>query len=126
MSDQLKHRYSDDARRLADNASMVLVVTKASGEIDRRWIAVKLIDGSSDGEMYYSREDAVRHQKFPWLCIFLLIPPTGISYQEAEDLLAVWRRAKSAGWSTESEKTLILPRTLEGIAGHKRALGRYS
>lgn len=125
MSEAIKHRYSDDARRLADNASMVLVVTKASGEIDRRWMSVKLLDGSSDGEMYYSREDAVRHTRIPWLSIFILVPPTGISYQEAEDLLAVWRRASKAGWSTESEKTLIMPRTNEGIADHVKRLGRY-
>ena len=123
MSEKIKHRYSDDARRLSDQASMVLVITKETGEIDRRWMAVQLLDGSTDNQMYYSRDDAIRHTRFPRACIYLLVPPTGISYQEAEDLLAVWRRVSKAGWNTEDEHALIMPRTLEGIAGHKKLLG---
>lgn len=125
MSEKIMHRYSDDARRLSDNASAVLVITKETGEIDRRWISVSLLDGSTDNQMYYSRNDAIRHCKYPRGHIFLFVPPTGISYQEAEDLLAVWRKISKAGWDTEQEQTLILPRTQEGIASHLKRLRRY-
>jgi hypothetical protein len=122
MSDN--SRYSEDARRLSGNVSAAQWIIKESGEIDRRWIAVQLYDGSTDGEIYYTKDDAIRHQKYPWHCAYLLIPPTGMSLREAEDWLAVHRRLKKANWDLESDRQYITPLTLEGISSHLARIGR--
>jgi hypothetical protein len=117
-------RFSDDAKRLSNAVGMTQWVIRETGETDRRWLAVQLYDGSTDGEVYYSKDDAVRHQKFPWLCAYLLVLPTGMSVAEAETWLAVWRKAKQAGFDTESDRSYITPLTIEGISSHLAMLGK--
>lgn len=40
-------------------------------EIRHRWIAIRLADGTSDGVLYDTKRDAVRHQSNEFLCAYL-------------------------------------------------------
>jgi hypothetical protein len=60
LSGEVRPGHSDAAKRFADGYNL----HKAAGQV-RGWIAVRYRDGSSDGTIYDSREDAVR-DCFPW------------------------------------------------------------
>ena len=54
-----------------------------------KWVALRLSDGGSDGVLYPTREDAMRHQLHVQWCAYLLIPPTGTTPHSLERFL-VW------------------------------------
>ena len=60
LSGGLRPGHSDAAKRFADGYNL----HKAAGQV-RGWIAVRYLDGSSDGTVYDSRADAVGGC-FPW------------------------------------------------------------
>lgn len=60
LSGQVKPGHSDAAKRMSDWYNLA----KAAGQV-RGWIAVRYSDGSSNGDVYETREDAVA-DSFPW------------------------------------------------------------
>lgn len=64
----------------------------------KKWVAVRLADGSSDGTLYDSRRDAVRHQLDEQLCAYVCIPPSGMNVCAAESFLATNRKLYDAGF----------------------------
>lgn len=62
-----------------------------------KWIAVRLIDGSSDAKLYDTKADAVRHQLHENLCAYICIVPTGMPVEDALSFLRTTRRLYDAG-----------------------------
>jgi hypothetical protein len=67
LSGQVNPGHSDAAKRFSDWYNLA----KAAGQV-RGWIAVRYSDGSSNGDVYESREDAVS-DCFPWEDRFFLL-----------------------------------------------------
>jgi hypothetical protein len=83
LSGGINPGHSDAAKRFSDAYNL----HKAAGQV-RGWIAVRYGDGSSDGTVYDSREDAVR-DCFPWEDNFFYATLTqpAMSVCQAESLL---------------------------------------
>lgn len=107
---------SDDGKRLSD---AVAVAIAAGGR--GRWIAARLSDGGTDGNVYDTRGDAIRHQLHEEQCCYVLIPPMGqMPPHEATAFLEFHRRRVKAGFSMvdpeqQAPMPLIAPAT--GLAG---------
>lgn len=108
-----QHTISDEGRRLSD---AVTVARLAGGE--GRWIAARLSDGGTDGEVYDTRADAVRHQLHETLCAYVKIPPGVMPPAEATAFLALNRRIYDAGYrlSDPAGAAPPMPTTALGLA----------
>lgn len=82
----------DAARRMA----AAITLHAMAGSIGR-WAAVRLADGGSDKTAYDSRGDAIRHQLHSEHCLYILIPPDGMTTGQADRVLDFWRQAHDAG-----------------------------
>lgn len=87
--------YSDAARRCSDVINAV--ITFNGIDAVGRWVAVRLIDGSSDSVLYDTKADAVAHQLHETLCAYVCITPDGMSPASAETYLTWNRRLYDAG-----------------------------
>jgi hypothetical protein len=91
--DQCEYRgraHSDAAKRVSDGYRLHKMA--AGHAAAGRWMAVALADGASDGVLYDSKRDAVRHQHHNELWYaFLPITPGDVSVCEAETYLEVNR-----------------------------------
>lgn len=75
MPDGSEH-YPDRTRRAWD----VLNTHRAAvplAELGGWWVAIRLSDGTSDGNLYRSKPEAVRFQLHETQCAYLCIPPFG-------------------------------------------------
>ena len=83
----------DAAQRISDCVNLHLVVAKdIMEEAVGMWCAFKLEDGSSDGNLYPSKEIAIDHQKgIAKNYFYMKITPDGIRPQDALRLLRINR-----------------------------------
>jgi hypothetical protein len=88
-------QYSDAARRLSDAVNVHLLGQGTA--VAGRWIAARLSDGGSDGVLYDTKADAVRHQLHEQLCCYVMIPLDGMSPRQAENYLRFNRQLYDAG-----------------------------
>lgn len=90
--------FSDEARRAADAVN--LHIAALGHEAYGKWVAIRLSDGGSDGTLYDTRPDAIRHQLHEQLCAYFCIPPFGnlLSPPEAEAFLTYTRSLYDAGY----------------------------
>lgn len=112
MSDR-DAQYSDRARHCADSVNLHL---QAIGfECVGKWVAVKLADGKSDGNLYDTREDAKRLQPNEKFCAYINIPPDGMTPPQAEKFLTYVEKLYAAGFEPMQnvDKVPIIP--LEGL-----------
>ena len=88
--------YSDAARHASDAVQLQLAVNghHAIG----KWVAIRLADGKSDGTLYDTKADAVRHQLHEFICAYVCIPPGGMPVPEAEVYLRAMRQLYDAGY----------------------------
>lgn len=63
-----------------------------------QWMAIRLIDGSSDGIPYPSFQDAARHQLHRDLCFYIQVQRDFMTTDIAGRLLRYWRQAYKAGF----------------------------
>lgn len=84
----------DAAKRLSNYVNNVCVFQPLDVVLNS-WIAVRLSDGSTDGVLYESRRDAVRHQPYEKQCAYLSLraAPGGMEVQAAYALLKLHRDA---------------------------------
>lgn len=88
--------HSDRAKRCSDTHRLhrSALGTEAIG----RYIAVRISDGQSDGTLYDTKRDAVRHQKHnERLYAYLCIGPDDLSVCEAEATLEAFEAIMAAG-----------------------------
>ena len=76
--DELKEEI-DRAHRASDVVNLH-VLAGAAG----RWVALRLSDGSSDGNTYDSKAEAVRFQLHEQQCAYIRIPPEGMTPRQAK------------------------------------------
>lgn len=121
-----RRSYSDDAKRAADTVNELL--THRPGAV-QRWVAIKLADGSSDGVLYDSKRDAVRHQSDEYHCFYICIPPTGTSPAQMQVMLDMHRAMYKAGMrmvdpdDSTGGPQWVKPTMLEDLHSQQRRLG---
>lgn len=88
-----RENVSDAAKRCADIVNSYLHFIPAD-EIRNKYVAIRLSDGGSDGVLYDSKRDAVRHQSDEKLCAYVCYRNCmgGITPFEAQKFLD-WNRA---------------------------------
>jgi hypothetical protein len=122
--------HSDAARRCSDAVN--LHVSALGADAFGKWVAVRLLDGSSDGTLYDRKQEAVRHQLDERLCAFVRVRPGGMNACAAESFLAFTRRAYAAGFrlsdpdASHGGRDLIPRLTVEDQRRQFAALGRRS
>jgi hypothetical protein len=95
--------YSDAARRASEVVTLHVLAHIPPGAVfpdwngPAPWVAIRLSDGGSDGNLYPSKADAVRHQLVREQCAYIRIPPTGMNIAEAENQLKWVRALYAAG-----------------------------
>ena len=100
-------QYSDAARRCSDIVNMHV----AAG-VWNKFVAIRLSDGGSDGVVYDTKADAVRHQLHETLCAYVFITPDGMSHRSAENFLRVNRQLYDAGMRlSDPAKEVLAPQT---------------
>lgn len=75
-------------------------VAYPADQLYNSWIAIKLADGDSDGVLYDTRRNAVRHQTDEKTCAYLSLrsAPGGMTVKDAFLFLAYHRAAYDAGY----------------------------
>lgn len=92
MANPLLAKYSESAHRCSD-AIRLHIVAGSGG----KWAAIRLSDGGSDGIVYDTRADAVRHQLHETQCAYVCIPWDDMSPRSAENFLKINRELYDAG-----------------------------
>ena len=88
--------HSDAAKRCSDTYR--LHRTAKGLDAIGQWFATALADGTTDGELYESKSDAVRHQHHnEQMYAFICISPGDWTPCEAEEFLALQRMLYSRG-----------------------------
>lgn len=85
----------DAARRASDHIAAILTFNGISA--CGKFVAIRLSDGGSDGVLYDTKPDAVRHQLHENMCAYVCILPTGMPVGEAKSFLRTNRRLYDAG-----------------------------
>jgi hypothetical protein len=81
-----------------------------------KWVALRLIDGGSDGIPYDSRAEAIKHQLHEQLCCYIRVTPDGINPTDAYRFIAINRGLYDAGFrlsDPDMPGEPIYPDTLE-------------
>lgn len=88
----------DYAKRCADIINGLRVAHEFN-ELCGKWVAIRLSDGGSDGVLYDSKPDAIRHQLHEQMCAYISFRNllNGITEEEAKTFLDFTRSAYDAG-----------------------------
>jgi hypothetical protein len=84
--------HSDDAKRVSDTTRLAWAVY--GWELCKKWMSFSLQDGSSNGEVYPHKLDAMRNASNEYHHMFLAMHPNGMAVCEAEIMLSVHRNAR--------------------------------
>lgn len=121
MTDPAAYPVTDRGRRLSDHVNAARSI---GGE--GRWIAARLSDGGTDGTVYDSKSDAVRHQLDETQCAYLTVPPAPMPPHEATAYLELHERMYASGYRLQDpDTTPIMTRDLIPTlnrAGRRRAI----
>lgn len=92
--------HSDAAKRLSDTYNLHVSAARTYGTSNTgKWFAASLAEGKSDGVVYDSKQEAVRHQHHNEnFYAFIKIGPVGMSICEAEAFLKMHRQVYDAGF----------------------------
>jgi hypothetical protein len=109
-------KITDSAKRLSDAINLILSANDLD-EVARSWIAVALMDGSTDYTLYPSRQLAINHQanEFHFTYLNLRNCLNGMSQKDAQLWLDVHRHAYDNGLRLSDPDTpdLIFPQAKE-------------
>lgn len=91
--------YTDAAKRASDIVNSYITFIPWE-ELRFKWLAVRLSDGGTDGNLYDSKRDAVRHQLDEFLCAYVCLKHLqgGTKPQEMQIFLDFNRDAYDAGF----------------------------
>lgn len=112
------HPITDRGRFLSD----AVADARARGG-QGRWLAARLSDGKTDGVIYDSRDDAIRHQLHETQCAYLVVPPGPMPPAEATAWLSLQERLYDAGMRM-TDPDLANGRMLVGGPAGAAALNR--
>lgn len=108
---------SSEAKRASEAYNQAL----ANNGLDcvGQWIAIRLSDGGSDGNLYPSKADAVRFQLHETQCCYLQILPEGLSERAAQSVIHVNRQLYDAGMNlADPDRMVELPQREETWKQH--------
>ncbi len=86
--------HSDAARRVADSVN--IHVAAKGWDAVKRWVAIALEDGKSDGTLYDTKAEAIRGQRDHRWYFYVSVPPNGTNACKAESLLRFARMSAKA------------------------------
>lgn len=101
--------YPDRTRRAWDVLQTHCLAVPA-GDIGGWWVAIRLSDGSSDGNLYRSKAEATRFQLHETQCAYVCIPPFGdMTIRELDLFLRLNEQVYDAGGRLSDVDTHIVP-----------------
>lgn len=87
-----------------------------------KWIAVRLSDGKTDGNIYDTKLQAIGHQLHEFQCAYIKIPPGGMVPEHGARFLEVNRKLYDKGMRiADPDKEAIMPFTSEDYSIFRRA-----
>jgi hypothetical protein len=120
----------DSAKRAYDIVRSYVTFVEYETRV-RSWVALRLEDGGSDGTLYDSKRDAIRHQASEQLCAYFSYRGAPNGFGNVRDA-AVWlefhRHAYSAGMrlvdpdDAHGGQDLIMPTPAESVMDQLRRL----
>lgn len=84
--------WGDAAVRMSDTANLAVVNGYAGF-----WLAFSLSDGKSDEIAYATKADAINHQLHEQQCVYVKLPPDGMTPRHAKSYLDSHRKLYDAG-----------------------------
>ena len=102
-------KYPDYARRVSDAVNLHVFLGNYG-----KWCAFRLSDGTSDGQLYDKRADAIRHQLHESQCAYIKIPRDLMSPRAAQSFMDMCRKIYDGGFR------------LQDPEDNRRPLGRHS
>jgi hypothetical protein len=103
-------------------ASDIVTLAVLAGDVGR-WVALRLSDGGYDGTVYDTREDALSHQFGANATTAVLIPPDGMTVDEARRVIGYWRALYAAHVRDDPEVNMpLIPLTAPDVARQIKAL----
>jgi hypothetical protein len=103
------------ACRMRDIVATHQMVLSKDEILAKRFIAIRLSDGGTDGAVYDSREDAIRHQLHETLCAYVQVPLERWNAETCDALLWYVRSRYDAGYRAAPDRQLMLPTRMEGL-----------
>lgn len=103
--------YPDRTRRAWDaiNTHLIALGDEAAG----KWVAIRLSDGTSDGHLYGSKEEATRFQLHEMQCAYICLHPFGdMQIKDIHRYLELNEKIYDAGGRLSDIGTHIVPSTL--------------
>lgn len=106
--------------RMCENVN--LHVAALGHEASGRWVAIRLSDGGSDGNLYDRRAQAITHQLHWSQCCYVRIPPFGmmLTPREAESYLTLHRSMYDAGYRLQDPDQPAPIKPLVQVAAPRR------
>lgn len=84
-----------------------------------RWIAIRLSDGGSDGNLYDNKAEAIRFQLHEKQCAYAQLLPEGMSPRAAESFLMVSEKFYDAGMNlADPDRMVEIPQRRETWSQH--------
>jgi hypothetical protein len=121
ISPEVAQERADAAQRLSDAVTLALL-GQGRGVVGK-WLAAKLSDGSTDGNVYDSKADAIRHQLHETQCAYVCIPMDGMTPRQAGTYLRFNAGLYAAGHRLADPATHAqMPGRREAVAPMLRAI----
>lgn len=113
---------TDAAKRMSDRLNLMLIAQPWE-ILKTSWMAFKLADGDSDGVLYDTREDAIKHQLHENLCAYFFMRTAlgGVTARDCQLFLDVHRQVYDAGGRLTEPRT---PQVIMSTYGHDVMTGR--
>lgn len=107
---------ADAAKRLSD--AVTLHMTATNNAAAGSWVAARLEDGGTDGNLYDTRGQAIQHN--PDYHCYVVIPPGGMGVHEASVFLRFNRVLFKNGMRMpDPEREVIMPQSMEDMPGRR-------
>lgn len=72
-----------------------------------KWVALRLSDGGSDGNLYDSKAEAIRFQLHEKQCVYTQLLPEGMSVRAAQSFLNTHRQFYGAGMNLADPDRMV-------------------
>ena len=122
-SPEQQQEVADRARRCSEAVTLAFL-GQGNGVVGR-WLAVRLSDGATDGNVYDTKRDAIRHQLHEQQCAYLCIPREGMTVKQADTYLRFTEGLYQAGYRlADPDQHMHMPTQREHFAPALRAIKR--
>lgn len=110
-------RNLDSAKRFADTVALHQMVLSRDEILARRFLAVRLSDGGTDGVVYETRADAIKAQtNTPSRCFYFQIPFERLNVETCDSILWYARAVYDSGAREDPAHQLSISNKVEGFS----------